>query len=620
MASSSKVSQMDRISLVFILINLLNIGSSSKQVSVLKYKGGNECSSALVGVTTKPYSSTSSLHDEFTFCGKYYFRFLRSSCLMGLEPDLILKITDFENNLGFLMLQGVYYRFSFPNHKVTPDSWQHLCLAISSNQIKIVLNGQIILSDPKLDIIAEIKETKLWLGGALFSDKEPNRRLGGMIAHANFWNNALQDEELILITTNNNITSEKYDLLSYTIPKSSSCIDYLVVDENDELFQELYPEDFLIEYRVDFDSSRYLCEGYGGNITLPKNTEDLKTLGYFIKQSKICHEPFLGLKKSSNGEIQDLKSNNVSYLKWHVNQPNGGDTQKCISTWESYIDDVECDKKHCFFCNIPRKSLFILRGSIPTNTERKYFVTINTQSTEIRGLKETECSRNEGKWNFGKSLKLDNVTNNMPPVGLQNWNNGQKLKFTQCQNDEFTCHTYGHCISMYKRCDGQQDCPIDGSDENECKIMTLSRGYNEKNPSVQNIPIFISMKVYDIDEIDELHMSYTAHFKIKLKWYDSRIIFRNLKPKNIKNSLDNLEIEKIWTPKLYIMQSTNIYIEAGQNSQEVDGYVEIHRNGSPKENELLEIDEDYLYPGNENPIIAVNYITIKLGCKFDLKW
>ena len=138
MASSSKVSQMDRILLVLILINLLNIGSSSKQVSVLKYKGGNECSSALVGVTTKPYSSTSSLHDEFTFCGKYYFRFLRSSCLMGLEPDLILKITDFENNLGFLMLQGVYYRFAFPNHKVTPDSWQYLCLAISSTQIKIV--------------------------------------------------------------------------------------------------------------------------------------------------------------------------------------------------------------------------------------------------------------------------------------------------------------------------------------------------------------------------------------------------------------------------------------------------------------------------------------------------
>ena len=46
----------------------------------------------------------------------------------------------------------------------------------------------------------------------------------------------------------------------------------------------------------------------------------------------------------------------------------------------------------------------------------------------------------------------------------------------------------------------------------------------------------------------------------------------------------------------------------------------VHRNGSPKENKLLEIDEDYLYPGNENPIIMVNYFTTKLGCKFDLKW
>ena len=68
--------------LLLIQMNLLNIGSSSKQVSVLKYKGGNECSSDLVGVTIKTSSSKSPLHDEFTFCGKYYFRFLRSSCLI----------------------------------------------------------------------------------------------------------------------------------------------------------------------------------------------------------------------------------------------------------------------------------------------------------------------------------------------------------------------------------------------------------------------------------------------------------------------------------------------------------------------------------------------------------
>ena len=77
----------------------------------------------------------------------------------------------------------------------------------------------------------------------------------------------------------------------------------------------------------------------------------------------------------------------------------------------------------------------------------------------------------------------------------------------------------------------------------------------------------------------QLHMTYTVTFKIQLKWFDSRIIFRNLK------STDILEIEKIWTPKLYIEHSNNIYMEAGQKSQEGVGTVRIHRNGSPKENE-----------------------------------
>ena len=310
MASSNKVSQINQIFLLLMLMNLLNIGSSSKQVSVLKYKDGNECSNDLVGVTIKNSSSKSSLHDEFTFCGKYYFRFLRTSCLMGMEPDLILKITDFEKNMGFLMVQGVYYRFAFPNQTVTPDSWQHLCLVISSTQLKIILNGEIILNDPKLDVqTAEIKRTKLWLGGALFSNKEPIRRLGGMMANAKFWNIALQEDDLISITTNINksiIASGKYDLLSHTTPKSSSCIDYLVLDENDEQFQKLYPENLLIEYKNNFYSPNYLCEGYGGNLTIPKNLEELKTLGYIIEHSEICHEPFLGLKKSSNGEMQDL--------------------------------------------------------------------------------------------------------------------------------------------------------------------------------------------------------------------------------------------------------------------------------------------------------------------------
>ena len=73
----------------------------------------------------------------------------------------------------------------------------------------------------------------------------------------------------------------------------------------------------------------------------------------------------------------------------------------------------------------------------------------------------------------------------MPPVGLQNWNNHEVLKFTQCNSNEFTCHTYGNCISLNTRCDGEQDC-VDGSDEINCTILTLQKGYDKKYPSPKN--------------------------------------------------------------------------------------------------------------------------------------
>ena len=140
---------------------MTNPGSSSKQVSVLKFKGGEECSSNLVGVPITT-STASSLLDEFTFCGKYYFRFLRYSFLIGMEPDLTLKITDFENKVGYLRMQGLYYKFNFTNQPVTTDSWQYICVAVSSIQIKVILNGEVLLSNPKVNVPKnKIKATKM---------------------------------------------------------------------------------------------------------------------------------------------------------------------------------------------------------------------------------------------------------------------------------------------------------------------------------------------------------------------------------------------------------------------------------------------------------------------------
>ena len=150
--------------------------------------------------------------------------------------------------------------------------------------------------------------------------------------------------------------------------------------------------------------------------------------------------------------------------------------------------------------------------------------------------------------------------------------------------------------------------------------MTLEKGYDKKYSPAKNITSLISVIVDDIIDIDELHMSYTVSVDIELKWFDSRLTFRNLKERHYENQLNNSEIDIIWTPKLYFGHSNNVYMKAGYEDDGTFGVVSAHKEGSSEVNEFSEIDEDYLYHGMENPLSMRNYFIVKLGCKFDLRW
>ena len=116
-------------------------------------------------------------------------------------------------------------------------------------------------------------------------------------------------------------------------------------------------------------------------------------------------------------------------------------------------------------------------------------------------------------------------------------------------------------------------------------------------------------------------MDYTVEIKVTLKWFDSRITFRNLKPSKYENQLTKLEVEKMWTPELLVLHSNQFHIRAGEEREGADGHVMVHRQKElPQQNDLSEIDEDYLYPGIKNHISMINYVVVKLGCKFDLIW
>ena len=99
---------------------------------------------------------------------------------------------------------------------------------------------------------------------------------------------------------------------------------------------------------------------------------------------------------------------------------------------------------------------------------------------------------------------------------------------------------------------------MDGSDEADCKIMSLDEGYDKKYPAMKNTTVAISMEILDILDIKELEMEYRVFLKMRLIWNDERIIFRNLKPDERDNQLNVKDIDKLWTPKLLFLNSDQI--------------------------------------------------------------
>ena len=104
--------------------------------------------------------------------------------------------------------------------------------------------------------------------------------------------------------------------------------------------------------------------------------------------------------------------------------------EKCIVVVSSpNYTDINCLELNCFACQMPTKNIFSLRGNIPTNMERYYYVSFTSKEIEIRGVKGTQCSWINNTWNFGSDLKqVNNFEPNLPPVGLHQWNDGKKIK------------------------------------------------------------------------------------------------------------------------------------------------------------------------------------------------
>ena len=106
---------------------------------------------------------------------------------------------------------------------------------------------------------------------------------------------------------------------------------------------------------------------------------------------------------------------------------------------------------------------------------------------------------------------------------------------------------------MKERCDQIMNCK-DESDEDNCNLIVFKNNYNKKVPpftvmadfSVIPAKILVSTKLENVLAISEFSHTIDLKIQIKLRWYENRVLYHNLKFQEALNVLTDSEVINIY--------------------------------------------------------------------------
>ena len=107
----------------------------------------------------------------------------------------------------------------------------------------------------------------------------------------------------------------------------------------------------------------------------------------------------------------------------------------------------------------------------------------------------------------------------------------QSLKCQAVKQDGHFTYSDGQCVTLELRCNQLPDCR-DKSDEGNCDIWVLEKGFNKRVPPIhdahKNLNISVSIELLKLVDINGEDYSIEI-LEISLMWKDNRAINHNLK-------------------------------------------------------------------------------------------
>ena len=182
------------------------------------------------------------------------------------------------------------------------------------------------------------------------------------------------------------------------------------------------------------------------------------------------------------------------------------------------------------------------------------------------------------------------------------------LKLTACEDDEFTCDD-GQCIAVEKRCDQTPQCR-DESDEQNCKLLVLQRGYNKVVPPMvvkekretELLPVRVSLTLLKVIAVTEEDQSISFKFTISLTWRENRVMFHNLKKDQTYNLLREEEFRMLWLPRIIYWNTDQVETTRLGEPWEWATEVWVQREGNGTKDSVTDIDEAEVFQGSENSL------------------
>ena len=298
----------------------------------------------------------------------------------------------------------------------------------------------------------------------------------------------------------------------------------------------------------------------------PSETNDCMIKNIIIPWQKIASN--LTYFQHLNNESWVLQEQD---FPWAPTEPNGKSFEPSIACHREGCRDYDKFSSASFFCSIPNKTRFRLRGLCSETALDTEYVPFSITSNQLVWMGATRTWMIfEKTWNsISQGISAKAVSKSTPDsllLGLQNWqifddfacfgeNYETKLSLTACTNEEFNCDS-AQCVPITSRCDGIPDCE-DRSDEKACNILVADENYNSAigDLKFENISLKIFTEIVSFQMINDVEGKTRFKYRISIEWKDSRLIYKNLKMDYLKNQLNEDEEGSIWKPELQLLDS-----------------------------------------------------------------